>query len=221
MAGDTQEVVVVVSDPTQTEAIPVGKQWSGEPREDLLRFIMYTATSGIWQTVWLEPVVEEEVVERLQVETDVDTRELRLTVITTSGEAGEARVLIEDEGQMVAEATIQTNRPENISLGSVIKTWSPERPFLYDMKITLVASGDSVTSYFGMRKVELRKEGDVQKFYLNNQLVPFQVGPLDQGYWPDGILTPPCEEALKWDLEQTKLMGFNMVRKHIKIESRR
>ena len=154
-------------------------------------------------------------------ETDVDTRELRLTVITTSGEAGEARVLIEAGGQTVAEANIETNKAENISLSPAMKTWSPEQPFLYDLKITLAASGDSVTSYFGMRKVEIRKENNFQQFYLNNQLLPFQVGPLDQGYWPDGILTPPCEEALKWDLEQTKLMGFNMVRKHIKIESRR
>ena len=221
MAGHIQEVLVLVSDPTQTQPIPVGKQWSGEPREDMLRFIMYTATSGIWQTVWLEPVPEEEAVERLQVETEVDTGELRLTVITTSGQAGEARVVIEDEGRVVAEANIQTNKPENISLGSAMKTWSPDQPFLYDMKISLPVSGDSVTSYFGMRKVEIRKENNVQRFYLNNQLVPFQVGPLDQGYWPDGILTPPSEEALKWDLEQTKLMGFNMVRKHIKLESRR
>ena len=212
---------MLVTDPTQTQAIAVGKQWSGEPREDMLRFIMYTSTSGIWQTVWLEPLVEEEVVEGLQLETDVDTRELRLKVITTSRETGEARLLIEDEGRTVAEARIETNKTENISLGSAIKTWSPEQPFLYDVKITLAASGDSVTSYFGMRKVEMRAEKDVQQFYLNNQLVPFQVGPLDQGYWPDGILTPPSEEALKWDLEQTKLMGFNMVRKHIKLESRR
>ena len=212
---------MLVTDPTQTQPIPVGKQWSGEPRGDLLQFIMYTSTSGIWQTVWLEPVVEEEVVETLQVETDLDNRELRLTVITTSGQAGQARVLIEAEGQTVAEASIETNRTAKISLGSVIKTWSPQQPFLYDMKVTLTASGDSVTSYFGMRKVEIRSERNVQQFYLNNQRVPFQVGPLDQGYWPDGILTPPSEEALKWDLEQTKLMGFNMVRKHIKIESRR
>ena len=212
---------MLVTDPTQTQAIPVGKQWAGEPREDMLRFIMYTATSGIWQTVWLEPVVEDEVVERIQVETDLDTSELRLKVITSSGEVGEARVVIEDGGQTVAEANIKTNKTENISLGSAVKTWSPEQPFLYDMKITLAASGDSVTSYFGMRKVEIRKDKNFQQFYLNNQLVPFQVGPLDQGYWPDGILTPPSEEALKWDLEQTKLMGFNMVRKHIKIESRR
>ena len=210
---------MVVTDPTQTQAVALGKQWSGEGREDMLRFIMYTPTSGIWQTVWLEPV-EEEAVERLQVRTDVDNHLLRLEVITTSREESRATIVIQDEGDTVIETEVITNKSEEIVLGETVKTWSPDQPFLYDLRVSL-ASGDSVTAYFGVRKVEMRSENSRQRFYLNNKQVPFQVGPLDQGYWPDGILTAPSDQALKWDLEQTKLMGFNMVRKHIKIESRR
>ena len=211
--------MVVVTDPTQTQAVAIGKQWSGEPREDMLRFIMYTPTSGIWQTVWLEPVAKD-AVERLQIQTDLDNHLLTLKIITTSNEESAAIVVIQDEGHTVTEVQVRTNISEDINLGAHMKTWSPQQPFLYDLKVSL-ASGDAVTAYFGIRKIELRMENNFQTFYLNNELLPFQVGPLDQGYWPDGILTAPSEEALKWDLEQTKMMGFNMVRKHIKIESRR
>ena len=93
-------------------------------------------------------------------------------------------------------------------------------PFLYNIEIKL-KDGDEVKSYFGMRRIEIRQVGQFQRISLNNEFLPFQLGTLDQEYWPDGLLTPPTEEALKWDLEQTKILYFNMVRKHIKIESAR
>ena len=174
VAGELQEVTVVVTDPTQTQAVAVGKQWSGEPREDMLSFIMYTPTSGIWQTVWLEPVMED-AVERLHVETDLDLHLLKLNVITTSGEVTEARIVIEDGGNTVIETMIKTNQSEDIDLGPDVKLWSPEQPQLYDLRL-LLASGDEVKSYFGVRKVEIRRENNFQAFYLNNKLVPFQAG---------------------------------------------
>ena len=94
--------MVVVTDPTQTQAVAIGKQWSGEPREDMLRFIMYTPTSGIWQTVWLEPVAKD-AVERLQIQTDLDNHLLTLKIITTSNEESAAIVVIQDEGHTVTE----------------------------------------------------------------------------------------------------------------------
>jgi len=214
---DEQVVRVLVKDPTEKQAIPVGKQWNGPARD--MQFIFYTPTSGIWQTVWLEPV-EEEAVESIEMVPDVDRGSLRLRVNTTKREEGEMVVSVMEDGQEVVKKTISANTHVDIQLGKEFKTWSPQSPFLYDLKLRL-NSGDEVTSYFGMRKIEMKKVDNFQRIFLNNELLPFQLGPLDQGYWPDGILTPPTEDALKWDLEQTKRLGFNMVRKHIKIESAR
>ena len=116
-----------------------------------------------------------------------------------------------DGDELVVRKTLETDVEHYLDLGENLKKWSPDSPFLYDLKITL-PSGDGVVSYFGMRKIEMKKDGEFQRIFLNNQELKFQLGPLDQGYWPDGILTPPTEKALKWDLEQIKRLGFNMVR---------
>ena len=147
---------------------------------------------------------------------DLDQKRLRLKIVTSSRTESRAEVIISDDGMEIVKLKVNTNREVHINLGDDIKTWSPKSPFLYDLKIK-IDSGDEVISYFGMRKIEMRKVGRFQRIFLNNELLQFQVGPLDQGYWPEGILTPPTEEAMKWDLEKTLEMGFNMVRKHIKI----
>ena len=195
----------------------MGKQWNGGARD--MQFIFYTPTSGIWQTVWIEPV-EKEAVESVKVVPDIDKGVVGIIVNTTTGEKDDIEITVMDRENVVVKKSVTANTEGMIELGSNLKLWSPQDPFLYDMEITL-SSGDRVKSYFGMRKIEMRKVGKFQRIFLNNKLLPFQLGPLDQGYWPDGILTPPTEEALKWDLEQTKILGFNMVRKHIKIESAR
>ena len=118
---------------------------------------------------------------------------------------------MKDGGRVLVKTTLTTNEDHQVDLGPDLKEWSPDSPFLYDLEISL-QSGDTVGSYFGWRKIEMRKVGDFQRIFLNNKELRFQVGPLDQGYWPDGVLTPPTEEALKWDLQQIKEMGFNMVR---------
>ena len=148
---------------------------------------------------------------------DLDQKRLRMKIVTSSRSEARAEVTVLDSGAEIVKLKVNTNTEVNINLGQNVKTWSPKNPFLYDVKIR-IDSGDEVSSYFVMRKIEMGKVGKFRRIFLNNELLQFQVGPLDQGYWPEGILTPPTEEAImKWDLEKTLEMGFNMVRKHIKI----
>ena len=201
------------------QAIPLGKQWSGKEKlRGADKFIFYTPSSGVWQSVWLEAVPEVSV-ERLVITPDLDNSRLKLKIVTESKEE-EADVEVLDGDEVIIKKTLTTNGDHHVDLGDNLKEWSPDSPFLYDLQITL-RSGDHVRSYFGMRKIEMRKVGKFQRIFLNNKELKFQLGPLDQGYWPDGILTPPTEEALKWDLQEIKRLGFNMVRKHIKVESAR
>ena len=162
-----------------SQAIPVGKQWSGgEDRPD--RFIFYTPTSGIWQSVWLEPVPEQSI-DRLEIVPDLDERKLRLKIGTGDGRGSDpCEVTVLEEGREVITQPGVTNTDLEIALGENIRTWSPKDPFLYDLRVFLKGSGDEITSYFGMRKIEMRKVGDFQRIFLNNELLPFQAGPLDQ-----------------------------------------
>ncbi|MDR2463448.1 MAG: glycoside hydrolase family 2 [Verrucomicrobiales bacterium] len=214
-ADGQQELIVRVFDPTEAGGQPRGKQTT-KPNG-----IMYTPTTGIWQTVWLEPA-DRVSVRSLRMTPDVDGGALRLTVsvsapqgVTVSGRVLEGAAVVK-EFSGAADTELVVPLPN-------AKLWSPEQPFLYDLALTLTKDGkvtDSVTSYFGMRKIELRDVGGVRKVFLNNEFV-FQAGVLDQGFWPDGIYTSPTEEALKFDIEQTKALGFNMSRKHIKVEPQR
>ena len=164
-----------------SQAIPVGKQWSGgDDRPD--RFIFYTPTSGIWQSVWLEPVPEQ-CIERLDIVPDLDERKLRLKVVTgPDGTNHPCEVTVLEAGKKVVTTQVVSNVDMEIPLGENIRTWSPKDPFLYDLRVSLKghASDDEITSYFGMRKIEMRKDGDFQRIFLNNALLPFQAGPLDQ-----------------------------------------
>jgi hypothetical protein len=209
-----QEVVLEVFDPTD-----LGGQARGKQRQRLEPGgIMYTPTTGIWQTVWLEPVAEAHV-ESLHMVPDVAGGCLRLTV----NGAGRVEAVATDDGREVARVSGEAGKELKLAIAEP-KLWSPESPHLYDLQVTLKAGageGDTVTSYFGMRSIALGKdEKGVTRMMLNGKPV-FQVGPLDQGFWPDGIYTAPTDEALRFDVEEMKRLGFNCVRKHVKVEPQR
>ncbi|MFT5239367.1 MAG: hypothetical protein ACI9OU_001835 [Candidatus Promineifilaceae bacterium] len=211
-ADGEQELVVEVFDPTNAGGQARGKQ-TLTPKS-----IMYTATSGIWQTVWLEPVPEAHV-ESLTLVPDLDASCLRVTVAGS----GSVDVVVSDDGSPVAQVSGEAGCELTVPIANP-KHWSPETPHLYDLEVSLGADGavgDTVRSYFGMRKVSLGKDAQgVTRLMLNDAYV-FQVGPLDQGFWPEGLYTAPTDEALRWDIEETKRLGFNCTRKHVKVEPAR
>ena len=204
-----QEITVEVFDPTDLGGQPRGKQ-KLKPGS-----IMYTATTGIWQTVWLEPVPTTPI-ESLKIIPDVDAGCLRLTVVGS----GSVEAVASVDGKDVAQVTGQAGSELKLSIPNP-KLWSPDSPHLYDLRVALKSGDktvDSVTSYFGMRKIALGKDDKgVTRMMLNGKPV-FQVGPLDQGFWPDGIYTAPTDEALRFDIVETKRLGFNTTRKHVKVE---
>lgn len=213
--GGTNELIVQAYSPEDNGSEPRGKQtlYPGG--------IMYTSSSGIWQPVWLEPV-DASGVENLQIVPDVDNSRLRLTVNTfaTNGVTVIATVLAGNTPVNTVTGVPQTEL--DIPIPNPI-LWSPESPYLYNLQISVVHNGvtnDSVMSYFGMRKISVQMVNGVPKIYLNNQAY-FAMGPLDQGFWPDGIYTAPTDDALRYDLQQEKALGFNAVRKHIKVERQR
>ncbi len=209
------ELVVRVNDPTET-----GWQDRGKQVRKSTGF-WYTATSGIWQSVWLEPVNEKHI-ENIRLTPDIDTSSIRIETQVKYAEDTKLRIIIKKEDSIVFAGKISTD--ETIKLKDV-RLWSPEDPFLYDIVIALCDEEnkilDVVTSYFGMRKFSIGYDDRaIPRLYLNNKPY-FQTGLLDQGYWPDGGMTPSCDEAMIFDIEEMKKLGFNMLRMHIKIESRR
>ncbi|SHE39483.1 glycoside hydrolase family 2 protein [Pedobacter caeni] len=193
-----------------------GKTPSGKngPRGD------YTFSSGIWQTVWLEPVSRTHI-KSIKLLPDVDGQRLKVLVNTSSGCSVTAIAL--NDGREVSQAKAASGTYFYLPVKKP-ELWSPEHPFLYDLKITLHNSDgkitDQVTSYFGMRDITLAKLNGVVRPFINGKFM-MQLGLLDQGYWPDGILTAPTEEALKFDIEYTKNAGYNLIRKHMKTEPQR
>ena len=209
-----QELLVGVFDPTSRGAQARGKQVE-KPGG-----IWYTPTTGIWQTAWLEPVPPASI-ERLILIPDVDKSRLRLTVQghgTTDDHTVEAIALA--DGKEVSKAIGKAGAELSLAIKAP-KLWSPSSPFLYDLKVVLDQGGrpvDAVGSYFGLRKIALGKDKQgVLRMMLNNQFV-FQIGFLDQGFWPDGLYTAATDEALRYDIEATRKLGMNMARKHVKIE---
>lgn len=178
--------------------------------------LFYTPQSGIWKTVWMESVPAD-YVERLKITPKYDDAVIELKVFA-KGEAKTAAVKVLDGGAVVTETVIDTNKTVSIDIGE-FKSWTPDSPHLYDLEIT--CGEDKVTSYFGMRKFHVAKDSKgILRFFMNNKPFFFN-GILDQGYWPESLLTPPTDEALKYDIEKLKDLGFNMIRKHIKVESDR
>lgn len=185
--------------------------------------IWYTPTSGIWQTVWLEPVPATRIAD-FRLTPDLSAGRLSVHVEAEGGTAGlTVRAVALDGSREVAEARFPPGTDGAIVLPEV-RPWSPDDPYLYDLRLELIEDGrvaDTVKSYFGMRSVAIGKdEKGVNRILLNGRPL-FQVGPLDQGFWPDGLYTAPTDEALRFDLEFTKRLGFNMVRKHVKVEPAR
>ncbi|HUC85799.1 MAG TPA: hypothetical protein VL970_11450, partial [Candidatus Acidoferrales bacterium] len=180
----------------------------------------YTFTSGIWQTVWLESVPRS-YIQSLAITPDVNRSKVKVRA-KLSGGAGRIRASVLEAGQVVASDSGTANEVE-IPVPNP-HLWSPDHPFLYDLKVQLVNGRghvlDEVGSYFGMRSVGLGPVAGKLRPLLNGKFV-FQMGPLDQGYWPDGIHTAPADAALKFDLETIKKLGFNLVRKHAKLEPQR
>ena len=205
-----QEIVVAVEDPTDKGNQPRGKQVL-EPNG-----IWYTAVSGIWRTVWLETVPATHIA-GLHMVPDLDGRRLRLTVESAGAARFTARASL--EGKAVGQVSGTANQETTLPL-SDLRPWSPGTPALYDLEVRLEA-GDAVKSYFAMRKVEVRRAADgFDRLFLNGR-PQFMIGPLDQGWWPDGLYTAPTDAALRFDVETTRKLGFNMCRKHVKVEPAR
>ncbi|MEU6518766.1 PA14 domain-containing protein [Streptomyces sp. NPDC046978] len=207
--GRSQELIVGVYDPTDAangENPPIGKQ-----RLDPSG-IWYTPTSGIWQTVWLEPVARDHV-DQLKLTPHVDSG--TLTVEPQGVRDGVSVTATAYDGKhKVATVTGRTGQPLTLRIPHA-RLWSPDHPFLYDLSVSVGA--DRVGSYFGMRSIEVQKIDGVPRTVLNGKPV-FMMATLDQGFWPDGLYTAPSDEALAYDLKMHKNMGFNAVRKHIKVE---
>lgn len=222
-----QEIVVSVWDPTDKGLQARGKQ-KIEPEG-----FMYTPASGIWQTVWLEPVPRS-YIRSIRVEPDIDENCVWLTVDavnTNDADTVEAKTLLPGPGEkagtipIVAESRAGQRLRIALRKEPETRLWSPDSPFLYDLQVTLKdRTGkmiDTVESYFGMRKIEVAKNQDgINRLFLNNKAL-FQFGFLDQGWWPDGLYTAATDEALRYDIETAKRLGANMVRKHVKIEPQR
>ncbi|GGX30730.1 LamG-like jellyroll fold domain-containing protein [Streptomyces chartreusis] len=210
-----QEVVVAVTDTGGADQ-PMGKQ-STNPGG-----IFYTQSSGIWQTVWMEPVANA-AIDNVVSTPDIDTSSLAVTVESGKASAG-ARVEAvarDKRGNVVGKVSGPANKQLRLPVAKQ-HLWSPDDPYLYDLDVKLTdgRSTDKVGSYFGMRKIGIAKVGGFQKLVLNGKPV-FSLATLDQGFWPDGLYTAPSDEALAFDLKAHKELGFNAVRKHIKVEPAR
>ena len=210
-----QELIVGVWNPIDDGAQPRGKQVK-KPGG-----IFYTASTGIWQTAWLEPVPQTSI-EGLMIVPDVDGGKVRIELHAHGPKENlTVAVAVKDGDRAVATAEGGFGQPFVLGIDNA-KLWSPEQPFLYDLHIELRQDGkkiDAVDGYFGMRKIEVGQPDakGVPCLLLNGKPV-FLRGPLDQGFWPDGLYTAPTDEALRYDVEVTKQLGFNMTRKHVKVE---
>ncbi|MFD5661243.1 AbfB domain-containing protein [Streptomyces hirsutus] len=221
LGSGTNTVVVSVWDPTQTGGQAVGKQRINDVTPHPGGGIFYTAASGIWQTVWLEPTAPAHI-SRLDMVPDLTNNRLKVTVRGTGTNGHQARVTVSTGGGTVGTATGPVGSEFTVPVPSA-RRWTPDDPFLYDVRADLLSGGttaDSVGSYTGMRSVGVARVDGVLRPVLNGEFV-FQTGTLDQGYWPDGIYTAPSDAALRYDLQKHKDLGFNMVRKHIKVEPQR
>jgi hypothetical protein len=209
------ELLVCVWDPTNKGPQPRGKQVSSPGG------IWYTPSTGIWQTAWIEPV-NKSYISSFRTITNADNGSITIRPDVINAGTNSLDFTIKKEGKRVASGSGKNGEEITVTVENPI-LWSPENPFLYDIIIELkdgTKTIDKVTSYTGIRKIAIGKADDgFTRILLNNKFV-YQNGPLDQGFWPDGIYTPPTVEAMVYDLEMTKKMGFNMLRKHVKVENR-
>ena len=206
-----------VSDPTDQGPQPRGKQVKNP------RSIWYTSVTGIWQTVWLE-AVPKTYISSFRLTPDIDKQLLTVEVKVENPEPGDViKISAWDGNKMVSEKETAVNSVVPLQVANP-RLWSPDNPFLYDLKLAVVRKGkpvDEITSYFAMRKISLKTDNNgVLRMMLNNNFI-FEYGTLDQGWWPDGLYTAPTDEALAFDIQKTKDFGFNTIRKHVKVEAAR
>jgi hypothetical protein len=223
--GGEQEIVLSVWDPTNTGTQPRGKQ--------VLKpgGIWYTAVTGIWQTVWLEPVNRAHI-KSLTLIPRFDESSVEVgALVHGAGENYRVQFEVKAGPNPAAKESFKTLGGSStwevpFAAGATVripqaKPWTPDSPFLYDVQVTLFENEkivDQISSYFGMRKIALGKdEKGILRLCLNNKPL-FQYGPLDQGWWPDGLYTAPTDDALKYDIEVLKSLGMNLARKHVKVE---
>jgi ribosomal protein S17E len=209
----------VVWDPTNEGSQPIGKQSLPAIRN----VTKYTATSGIWQTVWLEPI-NDVAIESIKIIPNIDNATISLqTKVVGATQGTRIKIQAFDQGKEIASSIAADDELVSLQLNQP-KLWSPTNPFLYDLKLSLVKDGkvvDEVSSYFGMRKISMgRDQEGYMRILLNNAII-YQLGPLDQGYWPDGILTPASDQALRYDIAYLKKIGANMDRMHMKVQPER
>lgn len=215
--GAKQQLTVRVWDPTSDGPQPRGKQINNP------HGIWYTPVTGIWQTVWLEAVPQTYIVATKQTP-NVDASSLKVSAQVDAAQAGDLlEVTAYDQGKQIAAASVAVGAEADLNIANP-QLWSPDSPKLYDLQVKVLRKGkvvDQADSYFAMRKISVGKDAQgIQRMFLNDKFV-FHYGPLDQGWWPDGLHTAPSDEALKFDIVKTKEMGFNMIRKHIKVEPAR
>lgn len=214
--GD-QKLVVKVWDPTTDGYQAVGKQHTNPDG------IWYTPVTGIWQTVWLEPVSNKHITS-IKAIPCIDSKRLSINVNTENTTKNDlVEIIIKDGPNIVSKAKGAVNQEVDIHIPAM-KLWSPESPFLYDMEVNLYSNGklqDNIKSYTAMRKISTKRDDKgIVRLQLNNEDY-FHFGPLDQGWWPDGLYTAPTDEALLYDIQKTKDFGYNMIRKHVKVEPAR
>lgn len=223
-----QTITVKVFDASDNSMQPRGKQCIVNTG------IWYTPVSGIWQTVWIEPVGDTYIADYYPI-SDLQKSQITVDVQTVGAQDGDMiKVqLLEGAVGYDPQKPSQTVLAEAITVEGKavlpvvnVKTWSPDNPYLYGIRISVLRKGkvlDTVEGYTAMRSIEAKKDSSPNRYKrmaLNGECL-FQYGPLDQGWWPDGLYTAPCDEALKFDIVKTKEMGYNMIRKHIKVEPAR
>lgn len=218
LVNSTNTIKVKVWDPTDQGFQPRGKQVN-RPEG-----IWYTPVTGIWQTVWLEPVPET-FIKDLRITPNIDNNTLLVEAITNVySSANRVEVEVKDGNNVVAKGKSINNQPVEISMPQNVKLWSPDSPYLYDLEVVIYEGSrqlDKVDSYAAMRKYSMKRDDKgIVRLQLNNKDL-FHFGPLDQGWWPDGLYTAPTDEALEYDIIKTKDLGFNMIRKHVKVEPAR
>lgn len=212
-----QKLVVRVWDPSDRGYQPRGKQTSNPEG------IWYTPVTGIWQTVWLEPVATNHITSVKSIP-NIDNGTMNVTVDTSQPcNTAVVEVKLLDKGQVVASAKGVQGKELRLAVQNPT-LWDTSNPYLYDMKVSLTKDGkvvDDVKSYTAFRKISSKRDANgIMRMQLNNKNL-FQYGPLDQGWWPDGLYTAPTDEALLYDIVKTKDWGFNMIRKHVKVEPAR
>ncbi len=219
VSGDNR-LLVKVTDTTDERTQPVGKQRCEKQNPGS---IWYTSVSGIWQTVWLEPV-SDSYIKHLKITPDLDNKRFIIETSVSGLQVGQMlQYTLFDGNKEISKSIVNSGIP-GVLIVDKPTFWNPDTPKLYDIKVALVKENqiiDEVKSYAALRKISTSKDKEgVWRLMLNNK-EQFHFGPLDQGYWPDGLYTAPTDAALKFDIQKTKDWGFNMIRKHMKVEPER